>query len=71
MNEAQLKEITDRLDIIIKIMSINLMNEDVSLIEQIKKLITIGMSPAQIGRFLGKPTNYITAYVSKINRTNK
>jgi len=71
MNDNQLKEITERLDMIIKIMSIRFTEEDSPLIDQIRKLMTVGMSPAQIGRLLGKPTNYITAYTSKINKSNK
>ena len=59
MNESQVKEITDRLDMIIKIMLTRLIEEGNSPIEQIKKLSSVGMSPSQIGRLLGKPTNII------------
>jgi hypothetical protein len=71
MDESQIREITDRLDIIIKIMSTRLVEEGSSPIEQIKKLSSVGMSPSQIGKLLGKPTNIITAYMVRIKKKNK
>ena len=71
MNNEQLKEITDRLDIIIKVLSVNFIEEDSPYMEKIKKLLSVGMSPAQIGRLLGKPTNFITVYTSKLKKENK
>ncbi len=71
MDERQLKEITDRLDMIIKVMSIGLMGETDSPKEQIKGLSTAGMSPSQIGRILGKPTNVVTAYQARIKKSKK
>lgn len=68
MNESQIKEITNRLDIIIKIISAHLVEEDVSPIEQIKKLSSVGMSPSQIGKLLGKPTNIVTAYMARLKK---
>ena len=71
MNDDQFKDITERLDMIIKIMSIGLTEEIDSPKEQIKSLSSVGMSPSQIGRILGKPTNVITAYQARIKKTKK
>lgn len=71
MNDEQLKEITERLDMIIKITSISLTGEIDSPKEQIKKLLATGLSPSQIGRLLGKPTNVVTAYQARIKRRSK
>ena len=71
MNDKQLKEITERLDIIIKITSISLMEDIDSPKEKIKKLLGAGMIPSQIGRLLGKPTNVVTAYQARINKRSK
>lgn len=68
MDDKQLKEVTERLDMIIKIMSIGFTEEETSPIEQIKKLLAVGMTPSQIGRLLGKPTNNITAYMARIKK---
>jgi len=67
MNDDQLKEITRRLDIIIRVLSIQYAQEG-NQIEQVRKLLSVGMLPSEIARLLGKPANLITAYVSKINR---
>lgn len=68
MNENQIKEITDRLDMIIKIMSARLVEDGISPIEQIRKLSSVGMPPSQIGKLLGKPTNIITAYMARLKK---
>lgn len=67
MNEDQLNKITVRLDIIIKILSIRF-TEEGNQMEQVKKLLLVGMTPSEIAKLLGKPTNLITAYSSKINK---
>lgn len=71
MNDKQLKEITERLDIIIKMISFSLAGEADSLKERIGKLSAVGMSPSQIGRLLGKPTNFVTAYTARIKKSSK
>lgn len=71
MNNDQVNEITERLDMIIKIMSLNFTDVVSSPIEQIKKLLIVGMAPSQIGKLLGKPTNVITAYMTRIKKSKK
>lgn len=71
MNDDQLREITERLDMIIKMMSIRLSEESNSPKEQIKNLSSAGMTPSQIGRVLGKPTNVVTAYQARIKKSKK
>jgi len=71
MNEKQTKELTERLDIIIKLMVIRIIEEDITIITKIEKLNSVGIKPAQIGKLLGKPTNYITACISRINKKIK
>lgn len=71
MNDEQLKEITERLDTIIKMISISLAEETDSPKEQIKRLSSVGMSPSQIGRILGKSTNVVTAYQTRIKKSKK
>jgi len=71
MSDEQLKEITERLNIIIKIMSVSLTEEIAAPQEQIKKLSTVGLSPSQIGRLLGKSTNTVTSYISRIKKSTK
>lgn len=71
MNDEQLEEITERLDMIIKIISISLTGETDSPKEQIKRLSAAGMSPSQIGRILGKSTNVVTAYQARIRKSSK
>lgn len=63
-----MKEITGRLDMIIKIMSARLIEDGSSPIEQIEKLSSVGMTPSQIGKLLGKPTNIITAYMVRLKK---
>lgn len=71
MNEKQIKEITDRLDMIIKIMSAQLIENGNSPIEQIRKLSSVGMAPSAIAKILGKPTNTVTAYMVRLKKREK
>ena len=71
MNEKQMKELTERLDIIIKLMVMRNIEEDIPIIAIIEKLNSVGIKPAQIGKLLDKPTNYITACISRINKKQK
>jgi len=71
MDENQINEITDRLDMIIKIMSVSLVEDGSSPIEQVRKLSSVGMSPSHIARTLGKPTNTVTAYMVRLKKRGK
>ena len=71
MKNDQMREIIERLDMIVKIMSIRLTGERDSPKDQIKDLLSVGMTPSQIGRILGKPTNVVTAYQARIKKSKK
>ncbi len=65
-DDVLLEEILRRLAILI---SLELESADrlhsVSITEKIERLATLGLSAAEIGRILGKSTNYVTATVSR------
>lgn len=70
MDKKDLEEITKRLDVIIRLLSVQF-TEGQNQSDQIKKLLTARMSAAEIAKLLGKKTNLITAYASKIKKTKQ
>jgi hypothetical protein len=39
--------------------------------EKIRHLVDMGLSPAEVGEIVGKPTNYVTAIMHRTKKTNK
>lgn len=68
-NELSLEEVTKRLDIIINLLLINSENRMLPS-EKIKYLdsVGIGLTQAEIGRIVGKPTNHVGAVLSRTKK---
>lgn len=70
MDEKQFKELTNRLDIIIKLLALNL-PEDWSQTDKIKLLSDCGFRPKQIADILGTTANTVSVTLSRIKQDKK
>lgn len=66
MENKQPTEIIEKLDIIIKLLSLNIQAESDK--SKIYKLSMTGMTPSQISKIMGKPLNTITARISDFKK---
>jgi hypothetical protein len=66
---AELPELMEkalrRLDVIINLMIDRENDAEATLRSKVLRLQSLGLAPAEIGRILGRPTNQITAAVTK------
>jgi len=63
------KEVTERLDLIIKLLAMNLMKDfEGTQKEQIVKLNKIGLQPKEIAYILNKTSNYIRVTLSEARK---
>lgn len=46
-------------------------DKSTSIAEKVQHLINLGLTPAEVGEILGKPTNYITAVVHNKKKRKK
>ena len=46
-------------------------DETASTTKKVERLISFGLSPAEVGEILGKPTNYISAVMHKKKKKTK
>lgn len=61
-NIPELKEIVTRLDILIALaLTSSSVANEVSVTAKVKALAGLGLSPAEVGRILRRPTNYVSA----------
>jgi len=58
------KEVLDKLDLIIRLLSLSIVKDD-ELRDQVKKLSAMGFRPKEIAYFLGKTPNHIRVLLSK------
>ncbi|MDA2910548.1 hypothetical protein MYX04_06430 [Nitrospiraceae bacterium AH_259_D15_M11_P09] len=60
------EEIVRRLNVVIALLLERSGDESsISIADRITKLADLGVSPAEIGRILGKPSNYVTATLDR------
>lgn len=64
-NEKLLNEIIKRLDILIMLELQKPLSENVPYVNRIERLKSLSLTPAEIAKIIGKPTNYVTATLSK------
>ena len=63
------RELLLRLDILISLLlETPRANESTSMTDKIAKLADLGLTPAETGRILGKPVNYVTGALSARKR---
>jgi len=63
------KEVTERLDVIIKLLAMNLIRDfEGTQKEQIVKLNKIGLQPKEIAYILNKTSNYISVTLSEARK---
>ena len=65
MNEKYEKEVIERLDIIIKLLSKMNLDPDTSQTDAILQLNNIGLKPSQIAKSLNTTQNYVNMILSK------
>ena len=67
MDDAQRQEtFIKRLNTLISLMAdVALRGESASTSDKIQYLLELGLSPAEVGEVLNKPTNYITAIIHR------
>ncbi|MHC4159421.1 MAG: hypothetical protein ACYSSO_10130 [Planctomycetota bacterium] len=73
MNEKEYEQkLIKRLNTIVVLLVEGVLGgESVSTANKIRRLLDTGLSPAEVGEILGKPTNYITASMSKKKKIRK
>ena len=70
MKEAELLgQILKRMDILISLQLEAGGNEKMT--EKIGQLTSLGLGPAEVGKIIGKPTNYVTGMLSAKKRRGK
>ncbi len=62
MNEEQFKELMDKLDLISKLVSLNIVQGKL-LKDQVLTLYKVGLTPTQIAEILGTTKNNISQYI--------
>lgn len=67
------KEVLKRLNIIINLLlnQVEHPESQISMVERIRYLSSTGLPPAEIGRVVGKPTNYVGAVLSRAKKEEK
>lgn len=71
MTEKFQKEMNEKLDIIIKLLSQMSLGPDTSQTERILQLNSIGIKPSQIAQTLNTTQNYVNMILSKKRKENK
>lgn len=68
----QLARIQRRLDVLIALQLDQLEErEGISISAKVRRLLDMGLSPAEVASIVGKPVNYVTAIKSARTRTSK
>jgi len=67
LNAEQFKELTDKLDMIAKLIAINIL-QGKTVKEQVKILSSLGFRPVQIATLLGKSQNYINVLLHELRK---
>jgi len=70
MDEKQFRELTARLDAIIRLLAINVATGKTSK-ERIELLFDAGLRPVEIARVLRISENYVNVTLSKLRKENK
>lgn len=67
MDESKItSEVIKKFNIIISLLlDLTGKTENISVTAKVQKLIDMGLTPAEIADILGKPTNYVTAVLTK------
>ena len=71
MSEKYQKEVIERLDLIVKLLSRMNLDKDSSQAEAIMQLKSIGLRPSQIAQTLNTTQNYVNMTLSKKRRKTK
>ena len=71
MSEKFEKEVIERLDLVVKLLSRMNLNKDSSQTEAILQLSRIGLKPFQIADILNTTGNYVNMILSKKRKENK
>ncbi len=71
INELRMKEIIKRLDIIINLLLNQIANPEnqMSIVERVRYLDSMGLPPSDIGKVMGKATNYVTAILTQTKKS--
>lgn len=67
MDDKNIILLNEKLDVIIKLLSMQVI-EGGNNMAAVSKLSSVGISSAQIGKIIGKPSNYITACISQLKK---
>jgi hypothetical protein len=67
MDDDQLKEVTSRLDTIIRLIASDKI-ETKNVKEKVEYLAKAGLTATQIAKLIGKPINTVTSYTSRLNK---
>lgn len=67
MDTKQYKELSNKLDVIIKLLALSVVGEGTQK-DQVGRLLSIGLMPSQVADVLGKSINLVTAYSSQIKK---
>jgi CRP-like cAMP-binding protein len=67
MDTTQFKELSDKLDVVIKLLAANTVAGK-TFTEQVEYLASVGMSGAQIASTLGKPINSVTGITARLRK---
>lgn len=68
LEKSEMPDLIRRLDVLI---FLSLDNKYPSVTDKVKKLTETGLNSGEIGRILGKATNYVTATLSKGKKRKK
>jgi hypothetical protein len=69
MDDKNNSSLNEKLDIIIKLLSIQVIGDGNNM-DAVSKLTSAGISSTQIGKIIGRQTNYITACISRLRKSN-
>lgn len=67
VDDRQLKELTGRLDILIRLVVLDKVEEK-NVKEKVAYLMKAGFSATQISKLIKKPINTVTAYISRLKK---
>ncbi len=71
MAENQLKEINEKIDIIVNLLALNLVKDAKNQKDKIINLYSFGFTPSQIAKLLGTTPNTVSVAVSEIKKKGK
>jgi len=71
MNDTQFKELKDKLDVIIRLLALNLVKDAKTQKDKIIALSSFGFRPSQIAEILGTTSNTVRVALSKARKEKR